>query len=293
MGPGSSSKPKKSALRRKSRPERKVEPEISSKRASSDETDVEAGPSGSQEVRSTPERQRGKTTVEFEEDDNQVIMEAEEGDASFLPESDSDEEDGRASKSSNNNAVCTPVSTCKSLDSEEGQVYEEPDTPPLVKKARKGYKKVKVVEKEANSSINEQEREDIINEMLRRFQAQLAKTPSAARSSANADLGNPRGTSAGPSAYKIPSEERRGNSEDSNVSTKGKREQTQHNPDLGNDSETTIYQNAVQQVTSNSRNSSSSEEYANTSRETAEEGDDNVDVTVQRFIADIRETKQR
>ena len=149
--------------------------------------------------------QRMKTSVEFQEDEERVVMEA-EGDVSFLESSESGEET-QDLQSSNNNATCTPVSKAFESDQESGDLsgdseisLREEGLPPLPKKAM--TKRRGEGSKGANSSMNENEKEEIINEMMR-FQEQFAtkgqpppaQVASTQRSPRNAGM-NQLGTSA-------------------------------------------------------------------------------------------------
>ena len=183
-------------------------------------------------------------------------MEA-EGDASFLKSSESGEET-QDSQSSNNNATCTPVSEAFELDQESGDLsgdseisLREEGLLPPPKKAK--TKRRSEGSKGANSSINEDEKEEIINKMMRRFQEQfvtkgqlpLAQVASTQRSPRDAGMNQP-----GTSVQRDRTTEVSWGDNSEQRASKPKGQNLNDNPCLWGaiqaDSEITIYQNAVQ-----------------------------------------------
>ena len=147
------------------------------------ETDFNQEISGSEN--SAPRGGRSKVVVNFEEDDNQVTMEA-EGDASFLHETESDGDTSRVSRSSNNNAICTSMSEGddSSMHSEDGEISEH-EAPPA-KKACKTKKKMG--NRLSLASLDEDEKEELIQEMMKRFEKKMdAPDSSAKRPQVDAD----------------------------------------------------------------------------------------------------------
>ena len=127
-----------------------------------------------------------KAVMEFDEDENHLVMEA-EGNASFL-HSDSDKgEESQLSQtqSSNNNATCMLVTDGEDEPNfEDGEVSDDDhELPTKLKKVQGNGQR----EMWKSPSFTEHEKEEMINEMLRCFQAQMAEGGQGGAAASNED----------------------------------------------------------------------------------------------------------